>query len=444
MSNRQTRRSFLKASALAGFGVPLIRTNAIAGPNDQLSVASIGTGGKGWSDLTNVAISPHVRVAALCDIDEGPNHLGRAAGKFPDATLYRDWRKLLDAEKVDAVIVSTPDHMHAPIALNAMRRGRHVYCQKPLTHTIAEARLMSQTAEAGGLTTQMGNQIQAYAEYRSAVQLVHAGAIGKVHRVYSWQAGTPGWPRAIDRPAGSDPVPKTLLWDNWLGVAPERPYKEKIYHPFNWRGWQDFSNGQLGDFGCHILDPVFMALKLTAPLSLQAQAPKINSETWTESVRVEYVFPHTEMTTGDKSGLQVTWIDGPGHKPEAELKDIIDPAKLPGSGSMLLGDEGALLIPHVGQPRLLPEDKFAEYKTPELERLSHYVLWADACRGEGATKSNFSYAGRLTETVLLGTIALRLPGAQLKWNAEAMKISGHDRAPAMLSKDYRKGWELDS
>ena len=442
MSHRQNRRSFLKTSALAGFGVPLIQSGALAGSNERLSVASIGVGGKGWSDLNNVAASPHVTVKALCDIDSGPNHLGRAAEKFPDATLYRDWRVLLDKEKVDAVIVSTPDHMHALIALNAMRRGRHVYCQKPLTHTIKEARMMSQTAETRGLVTQMGNQIQAYAEYRLAVKLVHEGLIGKVNRVYSWQAGTPSWPRAIDRPAGSDPVPKTLMWNDWLGVAPQRPYKASIYHPFNWRGWQDFSNGQLGDFGCHILDPVFMALKLTAPTSLIAQAPKINSETWTESVRVDYVFPGTDKTSGDE--LKLTWIDGPGHKPADELKEVIDPSKLPGSGSMLLGEKGALLIPHVGAPKLFPEEKFADLRVPELERLSHYVLWADACRGEGKTKSNFSYAGRLTETVLLGTIALRLPGSALKWDAKSMTISGHERAAAMLSKDYRKGWEIEA
>ena len=441
MSNRQTRRSFLKTSALAGFGVPLIQSGALASSNERLSVASIGVGGKGWSDLNNVAASPHVTVKALCDIDSGPNHLGRAAEKFPGATLYRDWRVLPDKEKVDAVIVSTPDHMHALIALNAMRRGRHVYCQKPLTHTIKEARMMTQTAESRGLVTQMGNQIQAYAEYRTAVKLVYEGAIGKVNRVYSWQAGTPTWPRAIDRPAGSDPVPKTLMWNNWLGVAPERPYKASIYHPFNWRGWQDFSNGQLGDFGCHILDPVFMALKLTAPTSLTAQAPEINSETWTESVRVDYVFPGTDMTAGDE--LKLTWIDGPGHKPAEELKEIIDPSKLPGSGSMLVGAKGSLLIPHVGAPKLLPEEKFVDHRVPELERLSHYVLWADACRGEGKTKSNFSYAGRLTETVLLGTIALRLPGSALTWDAKSMTISGHERAAGMLSKDYRKGWDLD-
>ncbi len=442
MSSRQTRRSFLKTSALAGFGVPLIQSGALASSNERLSVASIGVGGKGWSDLNNVAASPHVTVKALCDIDSGPNHLGRAAEKYPDATLYRDWRVLLDKEKVDAVIVSTPDHMHALIALNAMRRGRHVYCQKPLTHTVKEARMMSETAESRGLVTQMGNQIQAYAEYRLAVKLVHEGLIGKVNRVYSWQAGTPTWPRAIDRPAGNDPVPKTLMWNNWLGVAPERPYKASIYHPFNWRGWQHFSNGQLGDFGCHIMDPVFMALKLTAPTSLTAQAPKINSETWTESVRVDYVFPGTGLTSGDE--LKLTWIDGPGHKPAEELKEIIDPSKLPGSGSMLLGSKGALLIPHVGAPKLLPEEKFADLRLPELERLSHYVLWADACRGEGKTKSNFSYAGRLTETVLLGTIALRLPGSALKWDAKTMTISGHERAADMLGKDYRKGWELEA
>jgi hypothetical protein len=439
MTARLTRRSFVKSAALAGFGLPLIRSASGADANDRLIVGCIGVGGKGWSDMTEVAKSPHVTINALCDIDEGPQHLGRAADMFPQATRYTDWRTLLDKEKLDAVTVSTPDHMHAPIAFAAMERGLHVYCQKPLTHTVVEARALTNAAKKHGVVTQMGNQIQAFAEYRSAVQLVQHGAIGKVKEVYSWQAGSPSWRRAVDRPAGSDPVPAGVHWDSWLGVAPVRPFKKDIYHAFNWRGWQDFSNGQLGDFGCHILDPVSMALNLTAPIQITAEAPPINTETWTNAATIRYVFPGTEHTAGDT--INVTWIDGVGKKPEAELRGIVDPAQLPGSGSMLIGEKGSLLIPHVGKPRLLPDEKFTDFEVPQLERLSHYVLWADAARGVGTTSSNFAYAGRLTETVLLGTIAIRLPGTTLKWNADKMQITGHDNAAGMLTKEYRKGWE---
>ena len=441
MSHQLTRRSFLQSAAVAGFGLPLIRTNALASENDQLHVGCIGVGGKGWSDMMETAKSPHVTIQAICDIDDGPQHLGRAAEQFPKATRYADWRILLDKEKLDAVIVSTPDHMHAPIALSAIQRGLHVYCQKPLTHTVHDARVLSDAARKAGVVTQMGNQIQAYAEYRSAVQLVHDGAIGKVKEVFSWQAGSPSWRKVDDRPAGSDPVPKGLKWNHWLGVAPERPYKAEIYHPFNWRHWQDFSNGQLGDFGCHILDPVSMAIGLTAPTSIIAEAPPINSETWTYSARVKYTFPGNDRTAG--STINVTWIDGVGHKPVKELAGILDESKIPGSGSVLIGEKGSLLIPHVGAPKLLPEEKFADFETPQLERLSHYVLWADACRGEGTTNSNFAYAGNLTETILLGTIAIRLRGTELKWDAASQKLTGHAQAANLLSKPYRKEWAID-
>lgn len=440
MTSRMNRRSFLQGAAVAGFGLPLIRSGAQASENDQLHVGCVGVGGKGWSDMMETAKSPHVTIQAICDVDSGAMHLGRASEQFPKASRYADWRVMLDKEKLDALIVSTPDHMHAPVALSAIERGLHVYCQKPLTHTVQEARVLSSAAEKAGVVTQMGNQIQAYAEYRSAVQIVHDGAIGKVKEVYSWQSGTPRWRTVDDRPAGSDPVPPWLKWNNWLGVAPERPYKSEIYHPFNWRHWQDFSNGQLGDFGCHILDPVSMAIGLSSPVSITAQAPKINSETWTHSARVHYVFPGNDRTAG--STLNVTWIDGPGHKPVEELSGIIDASELPGAGSVLIGEKGSLLIPHVGAPRLLPDDQFADYEMPELERLSHYVLWADACRGEGSTNSNFTYAGNLTETILLGTIAIRLPGTELHWDNAAMKLTGHTQAGHLLSRPYRKEWSV--
>jgi len=441
MARRLNRRTFVKSSLLAGFGLPLLNTDGKAASTERLSIACIGVGGKGWSDMVETAKSPNVDVVAICDIDEGPKHMGRAAEAYPKATRYTDWREVLDKEKTDAVIVSTPDHMHAPIAFSAMKRGRHVYCQKPLTHTVHEARTLADLARESGVVTQMGNQIQAWAEYRSAVQLVHTGTIGKVKEVFSWQAGKPSWRLADDRPKGKDPIPEGVHWDSWLGVAPKRPFKETIYHAFNWRHWQDFSNGQLGDFGCHILDPVFMSLELTAPISIEATAPPINREVWTNSAQVRYVFPGTKRTAGDT--INVTWIDGPGHKPVEQLKGILPADKLPGSGSVLIGEKGSLLIPHVGPPKLLPEEKFADAAYPDLERQSHYILWADACRGEGKTNSHFGYAGNLTETVLLGTIAIRLPETKLTWDASNMKLTGHKKTARMLTKKYRKGWEVD-
>ncbi|HVA48830.1 MAG TPA: Gfo/Idh/MocA family oxidoreductase [Pirellulales bacterium] len=439
MPHRSTRRTFVKTLAAAGAGLSRAASRAWAAPIERLNIASIGTGGKGWSDLSETAKSPHVNVVALCNIDESAEHLGRAAEAFPKARRYTDWRRLLDeARDIDAVIVSTPDHMHAPISLAAIALGKHVHCQKPLTHTVAEARQMRLAAKKAGVVTQMGNQIQSHVAYRMAVKLVHDGVIGKVREVYSWQSGPMRWLIESDRPEGADPVPAGLHWDSWLGVAPARPYKAKIYHPFNWRAWQDFSNGQLGDFGCHILDPVFMALDLTAPLTVRAEAPPINREVWTKSATVYYDFPGTQRTAD--STLKLTWYEGDGQQPPRELLGVPDSFKLPGAGSVLKGERGTLVIPHVAMPQLLPAEKFADYRFPEVGDRSHYLSWADACRGEGSTTSHFDYAGPLTEAVLLGTVAIRLPREALHWDAAALKIANSSDANSLLSKPYREGW----
>lgn len=442
MSVRTSRRRFLKQAAVAGaaLSIPAASWSRVLGANSRLRVASVGTGGKGWDDLTQTARSPAVDVVALCDIDESKPFLGNAAERFPSARRFTDWRKLLEEHKeFDAVIVSTPDHMHAPISLPAMQLGKHVQCQKPLTHTVFEARQMRLAAKKYNVVTQMGNQIQSHEAYRTAVKLVHDGVIGKVREVHSWQSGKMGWMLVDDRPAGSEPVPETLHWDEWIGVAPQRPYIPKIYHSFNWRAWQDFSNGQLGDFGCHILDPVFMALKLTAPLSIKAAAPPINREVWTKSSTVSYEFPGTDMTAGKT--IKVTWYDGDGHIPSREALGLSENAELPGSGSILLGEKGSLVIPHVAMPQLLPKEKFAEFTIPIVPARDHYVSWADACRGEDKTTSHFDYAGPLSETVLLGTIAIRLPGQSLSWNAEKFELTGSPHAQGLLTKSYRAGWQ---
>jgi hypothetical protein len=233
-------------------------------------------------------------------------------------------------------------------------------------------------------------------------------------------------------------VPSGVHWDNWLGVAPVRPYKAKIYHPFNWRAWQDFSNGQLGDFGCHILDPVFMALELTAPRTVRAEAPVINSEVWTKNSIVYYEFPGTQRTTD--STLKLTWYDGQGAKPPRELLGLPDNFELPGSGSLLKGEHGSMVIPHVALPELFPLEKFSDYKFPEVGGRDHYVSWADACRGEGTTTSHFDYSGPLTEAVLLGTVAIRVPREKLEWDTDGLKIANSADASRLLTKSYRDGW----
>jgi len=441
MPIRTSRRRFLKQVAISGaaLSLPAVSWSRVLGANSRLRVASVGTGGKGWSDLTETAKSPGVQVVALCDIDETKPHLGQAAEKFPEAKRFTDWRKLFEEDKeFDAVIVSTPDFMHAPISLPAMQLGKHVQCQKPLTHTVFEARQMRLAAKKYSVVTQMGNQIQSDKTYRTAVKLVHDGVIGKVREVHSWQSGKMGWILVDDRPAGSEPVPETLHWDEWLGVAPERPYLPKIYHSFNWRAWQDFSNGQLGDFGCHILDPVFMALKLTAPLTIKADAPPINREIWNKSSTVSYEFPATELTAGKT--IKVTWYDGEGHFPSRDGLGLPENFPLPGSGSVLVGEKGSLVIPHVAMPQL-PGEQFADFKIEVVPSRDHYVSWADACRGEDKTTSHFDYSGPLSETVLLGTIAIRLPGQTLSWNAEKMELTGSPHAPSLLTKSYRTGWQ---
>ncbi len=441
MTQHFDRRSFLNTSALLGVSAAFNAASwsRVYGANERLRVASIGTGGKGWSDLMGVAASPMVQVVALCDIDESTKHLGQAAMKFEHAKRFTDWRRLLDDDKqIDAVIVSTTDFMHAPIALPAMHRRKHVFCQKPLTHSVFEARQMQLVAKQNQLVTQMGNQIQSHEFYRQAVQLVHDGAIGKVKAVHSWQSGAMGWRKVDDRPAGEDAIPEGVHWDEWLGVAAARPFKNTIYHSFNWRAWQDYSNGQLGDFGCHILDPVFMALKLTSPTKIQAEAPAMNREVWPLWATVRYEFPATEFTAG---ALPVTWYDGDGRKPALEALGLPSDFKLPGSGSLLIGEKGSLLIPHVAAPKLLPDERFVGHKLPDVGARDHYVSWADACRGEGQATSHFGYSANLTETVLLGTIAMRRPAEELLWNSAALKITNSPAADALLKKPYRKGWE---
>ncbi|MFO0917534.1 MAG: Gfo/Idh/MocA family oxidoreductase [Planctomycetaceae bacterium] len=391
MSRPSSRRAFLKHSLVAGAATWTAASwSRVYGANSRLKIASVGTGGKGWSDLTATAASPQVEVTALCDIDESKNFLGQAAEKYPQAQRFTDWRRLFEHKKAfDAVIVSTPDHMHAPISLPAMQLGKHVQCQKPLTHTVFEARQMRLAAKKYNVVTQMGNQIQSHEAYRTAVKLVHDGTIGKVKEVHSWQSGPVGWRLVDDRPAGSQPIPETLHWDDWLGVAPTRPYLPKIYHSFNWRNWRDFSNGQLGDFGCHILDPVFMALKLTAPLTIKAEAPAMNNDVWTKWATVAYEFPGTELTAGKT--IKVTWYDGDDRYPAREGLGLPESYKLPASGSVLIGELGQVGNSPCGDAQTFSPENFAEFKIP-------IVPYARSLASRGPTLAAVKTRRRLLST----------------------------------------------
>lgn len=433
------RRGFLQLSA-AGAASLLVGPAARAFDlNGKLRLAAVGTGNKGQDDLLSIAASPRVEVVALCDVDESHERLGWAAEKYPHAQKYADFRRLLDkADTFDAISVSTPDHMHAPIAVAAMQLGKHVFCQKPLTHTVAEARRMREIAAANHIVSQMGNQIQSHPAYRTAVKVVHDGAIGKVREVHSWQSSDMEWLPKNSHPTGSDPIPPTLKWDFWLGVAPDRPYKEGLYHPKNWRGWQDFGAGQLGDFGCHILDPVFMALGLGAPATIEAEAPQLDDQVWAPRSKVSYNFPGTDRTLGET--LPITWYDGKDHYPPREALGLPEDYKLPWAGSALIGEKGSMVIPHWSMPDLFPKEQFAEYKLPEQPEVNHYTSWVDACLGDGKTTSNFGYAGLLTQAVLLGVVAIRFPKEQLQWDEQAGKFTHHADATARLTKEYRPGW----
>jgi predicted dehydrogenase len=443
MTRQFNRRSFVKSAATIGAAIslPALNYSRVYGANNRLGIASVGTGGKGWSDLTGVAASPDVDVVGLCDIDSSINYLGRASEKYAKARTFADWRKLLDASKdIQGVLVSTPDFMHAPIALAAMQLGKHVFCQKPLAHTVYETRQMQLAAKKFAVVTQMCNQIQSHSAYRTAVQLVHSGKIGKVKEVHSWQGASPSWPRNIARPDGSDAIPEHVRWDLWQGVAPERPYKEAVYHPFNWRGWQAYGTGQIGDFACHILDPVFKALKLGAPTSLKASAPPLVTESWTDRSTVVYTFPGTEQTQSPT--IRVSWHNAVGFSPDREmLPDIPASYKLPTAGSVLIGEKGTMVIPHVAMPVLFPESKFPASSMEVVEGVDHYVQWADACRGVGATTSAFDYSGPLTEAVLLGTIGIRYPEQELVWDTKVLRITNFVQANEHLNKPYRTGWE---
>lgn len=437
--NRPTltsRRSFLKRGAAAALAAPFVTRNLIARPpSGQVLHASFGASGMAWADLTSIASHPAVKIIAVAEVDATRTLEFRK--RFPDARVYTDYRELLEKEKPDSVNVSTPDHMHAPIAMAAMQRGIHVYGQKPLTHDLYETRRLTETAREKKLVTQMGIQIHSAREYRLAVQLVQGGAIGKVSEIHTWSSKE--WGDVGAMPSQVDLVPSTFDWNLWLGVCSQREFiGGGWYHPGNWRKRLDFGTGTFGDMGCHIFDPVFSAVALTSPLSVRSEGAPPNSHSWATNAVIRYVFPATPFTT--PGSIPVTWYDGK-QRPPADVVSLLGSHPLPDQGSILVGTEGVMVIPHIAAPYLLPDTKFAGYKMPEVGGSDHWHQFVDAVRGKRKTSAHFDYAGPLTESVLLGSVATYFPKTTLDWDATQLKFTNLNDANRHVRRTYRKGWE---
>jgi predicted dehydrogenase len=442
-----SRRKFVKGSAaIAAFTI--VPRHVLGGqghtpPSEKLNIAGVGIGGKGATDITSVSSE---NITALCDVDFGHGSCPEILKKFPNAKTYKDFRVMLDKQKdIDAVMIATADHTHAVISMEAICRGKHVYTQKPLTHTIYEAQVLAAAARQYKVATQMGNQGQAEDRPRRIREMIWDGVIGPVRQVHVW-TDRPNkeylgiyWPQGVDRPKDTPPAPKDLDWDLWLGPAPARPYNP-AYHPFSWRGWWDFGTGALGDIGCHRFDSIFRDLKLGYPVSVHAVSTLVNKETYPSGSIVTYEFPQR----GDLPPVTLTWYDG-GLKPErpSELEEGVP---VEPNGAMYVGDKGKIF-----NGRIIPESLRLQYETPAPTIASspgHYQEWINACKGGQPAGSNFDWAGPLTEVVLMGNVALRmelrekLDYQKLLWDAEAKRFSNLPQANEFLHTAYRAGWTL--
>lgn len=413
-------------------------------PAKKLRFAGIGCQRQGWADISKIGLHPAVEMVAFCDVDR--RHFDKVEKAWPGRPKFSDFRRMFDAlgSEIDAVNVSVPDHQHAVITQEALRRGLHVYCEKPLTHTVWEARQIAALAAKAGTVNRMGNQIHSEFQYRVTKLLIQEEqAIGRVREVHTW-IDAPGHGRSglLEPPKKAAPVPDGLDWDQWIGPAPFRDFGgENVYHPRCWRDWQVFGSGSIGDNGCHLLDPLFTALDLTAPLSVTAQHTGMNEHVWPAQETLTYVFPGTAHTAADT--LTVTWYDG-GRRPRWTLPGLPPAETLPQPASMLIGEKGALLVPHWGIPRLFPEKDFAGRPLPDPGPANHWSDWVDAClAGDAALSDNFAYAGPLTEAVQLGNVAVRFPGRTLTWDAVNLSVSDLPEANPFLTKTYRKGWAVD-
>ncbi len=444
-----SRRRFVgHAAAMAAFTV--VPRHVLGGPrhvapSEKLNIAGIGVGGRGGDDLRGVESE---RIVALCDVDW--QNAADAFRRYPDARRYRDFREMLDKEGdgIDAVVIATPDHVHAVASMAAIKKGRHVYCEKPLTRTVHEARALTLAAREARVATQMGNQGMAFEGNRLIKEWLWDGAIGEVREVHVWsdrpthQGKLPlWWAQGIERPTDTPAVPEHLDWDLWLGPAPYRPY-HPAYVPFRWRGWWDFGSGGLGDMGIHNLAPVFSALKLGAPTGVCASSTAVYEETLPLASTVHYEFP----ARGDMPAVTLHWYDG--GLIAARPRELEDSREMPREdGLIFVGDKGKMLVTGWGghSPRLIPETKMKAYRQPpkSLPRsIGHYEEWIKACKEGTPTESSFDFAGPMTEAVLLGTVCVRAGGGRLLWDSQAMRITNRPEANDHLHYAYREPWTL--
>jgi predicted dehydrogenase len=444
------RRDFLKSTTVAGTGILTASWGfwpgaaradepRRLGPNDRLNVAFIGAGGRGSGNLGSVGRTENV--VALCDVDEG--RAAAAFRRFPKAAKYQDFRVMLDKQRdIDAVVVSTPDHQHAVASAAAIRLGKHVYCEKPLTHDVWEARQLKDLAAKHHVATQMGNQGTATDGLRTSVEIIRSGAIGEVRVVHIW-TNRPIWPQNIaQRPKGEEP-PKTLNWDMWLGTAPSRSYNQ-AYVPFKWRGWWDFGTGAIGDMACHTMNLAYMSLNLGAPTSIVADlATPINAETAPEGCTVTYEFParrNLPPGQGELPACRLLWYER--RLPPSAL---FQGQKASESGCLLIGSKGTLYCSSENGDlrRLMPENDFRDYQPPKptLPRSpGHHAEWIRACKGGPPAMSNFDYSGPLTEMALLGNVAIRA-GERVTWDASHLRATP-TAAQRFIRREYRQGWTL--
>ena len=441
------RRKFIGKSTaafgMAGLSAAKLRA---ASPNNKLNIAAIGVGGMGSGNIEKCS---EENIVALCDVDLKRG--GKTFGAHPKAKRFRDFRVMLDKmeKEIDAVIIATPDHTHAVATMEAMRRGKHVYTQKPLTHTICEARQLTEASKRYGVATQMGNQGHSSNGARQTVEWIRAGVIGKVREVHCWSdrplRGTRFekrlyWPQGVaNRPEKKEAVPDTLDWDLWLGPAPYRDYSS-AYVPFDWRGWWDFGTGALGDMGCHIIDHPYWALKLGYPTSVEASSTHIHSETAPLASLVTYHFP----ARGELPPVRMVWYDGGIKPPRPE--ELEPHEEWPVDGVLYVGDRGKIMHKsHGGKPTLLPLSRMNDFQRPDetLPRIkgSHEQNWIDACKGGAPACSNFNYSGPLTEVVLLGNLAIRTEG-HLLWDGPNMRVTNNEAANEFVRREYRQGWRL--
>lgn len=440
-----SRRNFLRGAASSVLAAPFVTSGIrAASPNSKLRHAAFGASGMSGADMNAMSNHPMWELAAVCDVDT--RNFAKVKARWPDVRCYQDWRELLEEEgdKIDSVNVSTPDHMHGPIGMAALAKGKHMYGQKPLAQNLWECRQLMLRAREKGVMTQMGIQISSEFTERHAVALVQMGAIGKIKEVHTFS--NKKWGDMDPVPQKTDPVPEGFDWNKWLGPAAERPFIAGYYHPGNWRKRRDFGTGTLGDMGCHMFSGWFRALDLAAPISVKSRGlPPPNETNWAINGLVEYTFKGTKYC--EKDTVTVTWYDGDNKPPAEVVARLVPPAGVQppaiSQGSIYVGTDGVIHAPHGSTPMLYPRDKFTGFKYPKLEPRNHWFDFIDCClKGDKKPSANFDYAGPMTEAVLLGCLASVFPNESLVWDSPGLKIPNSEAANALVKRKYRTGWEI--